>query len=134
VNYSFTPKPQNSSDDQINEDNLFINTFAHELSIRSSIYSIIAGSALGGLLGSLSRIIQITQGLPSQAIVVSNLFSVIVAVILSSMAIIFIARKSDAQSFVSVEDFWGGVLIGFLVGYSGTTFFESLTGVSRPTP
>jgi len=46
------------------------------------------------------------------------------------MAIIFMARKSDAQSFVSIEDFWGGLLIGFLVGYTGTSFFESITGVT----
>jgi hypothetical protein len=52
------------------------------------------------------------------------------AVILSAVAVIFMARKSDTQSFVSVEDFWGGVLIGFLVGYTGTGFFGTLTHVT----
>jgi hypothetical protein len=43
-------------------------------------------------------------------------------------AIIFSARKAEAQSFVTVEDFWGGLLIGFLIGYSGTTIFAKITG------
>lgn len=53
----------------------------------------------------------------------------LVAAILSVAAVIFAARKSDVQSFVSVEDFWGGALVGFLIGYSGATVFEGLTGI-----
>jgi hypothetical protein len=49
--------------------------------------------------------------------------AIFLAIILSGMAVVFLARKSDAQSFVSVEDFWGGMLMGFLVGYTGTSFF-----------
>jgi hypothetical protein len=44
-------------------------------------------------------------------------------------AIVFAARKTDAQSFVTVEDFWGGLLVGFLIGYSGTAAFSDITGV-----
>ncbi|MFD0346412.1 hypothetical protein ACFQ0M_10610 [Kitasatospora aburaviensis] len=55
--------------------------------------------------------------------------SLLLAVILSTAAIVFAARKSEAQSFVTVEDFWGGVLVGFLIGYSGTAAFAELTGV-----
>lgn len=32
--------------------------------------------------------------------------ALVLAVILSGAAIVFAARKSDAQSFVTVEDFW----------------------------
>jgi hypothetical protein len=59
------------------------------------------------------------------------MLSALAATILAAIAIIFMVRKSDTQSFVSVEDFWGGVLIGFLVGYTGTEFFETLTKI-RP--
>lgn len=64
----------------------------------------------------------------------SNLVTLLVSVILSGIAIIFMVRKSDTQSFVSVEDFWGGLLIGFLVGYTGASFFQDLTGINNPTP
>jgi hypothetical protein len=56
--------------------------------------------------------------------------SLVLAVILSTAAIVLAARKSEAQSFINVEDFWGGVLIGFLIGSSGTVAFTELTGVS----
>lgn len=46
------------------------------------------------------------------------------------MAVVFVARKSETQSFVTVEDFWGGMVTGFLVGYAGVAFFQSLTGVT----
>jgi hypothetical protein len=62
----------------------------------------------------------------------SFLISIVLAVLLSAIAIIFMARKSDAQPFISVEDFWGGLLIGFLVGYTGTSFFSELTHIAPP--
>lgn len=34
--------------------------------------------------------------------------------------------KSEAQTFVTVEDFWGGLLVGFLTGYSGTAAFSDV--------
>jgi hypothetical protein len=54
--------------------------------------------------------------------------TVILAMILSAIAIIFLAGKSDAQSFISVEDFWGGILVGFMIGYTGTSFFAHSLG------
>ena len=40
---------------------------------------------------------------------VDFLVGISVSIILSAVAIVFMARKSDTQSFLSVEDFWGGV-------------------------
>jgi hypothetical protein len=53
----------------------------------------------------------------------------LLAVLLSIVAVIFAVRKSETQSFVSVEDFWWGALIGFLIGYSGTAASENFTRV-----
>ena len=33
-------------------------------------------------------------------------------------------RKKDVQPFLTVEDFWGGILFGFQVGYSGQQIFK----------
>jgi hypothetical protein len=31
-------------------------------------------------------------------------------------------RKKDVQPFLTIEDFWGGILLGFLVGTNGQMF------------
>lgn len=133
ANYSFnSPLQRKKEEAELKEDGLFTNTIAYELSIRSSIYSVITGSAAGGLIGGAARILQVATPSFNQIFTMSNLIAMVVAVILSMVAIVFMARKSDAQSFVSVEDFWGGLLVGFLVGYTGTSFFENLTGIEAP--
>lgn len=153
VNYSFTsltPKGlrkinQVQSEDTItqeiinnssleNEEALFTNTVAHEISIRPSVYSIMLGSTIGGSVGSLARLLQINPSLSWESFTeVDFLVGIAVSIILSAVAIVFMARKSDTQSFLSVEDFWGGVLIGFLIGYTGASFFQELTGVASPS-
>jgi hypothetical protein len=78
--------------------------------IRASVPSILLGSAIGGFVGSLARFITsgpISLEHLSSVGIVSGGLSVILSIILSVVAVIFMARKSDAQSFVSVEDFWG---------------------------
>ena len=44
------------------------------------------------------------------------------------------ARKSSTQQIVSVEDFWGGLLIGFLVGYLGEAYFRGIIGTTGTNP
>lgn len=129
VNYNF--EAPSSSDGEISpNEKTYTNTIAHSLAIRPSVYSVLTGSVIGGVFGAVARLLQSPTAPNTQTIIVSLLLSVI----LGGMAVIFMARKSDAQSFVSVEDFWGGILIGFLVGYTGTSFFESLAGVQLPVP
>lgn len=134
VQYSFNKKPEVTSGKDINEDRIFSNTVSHELAIRPSVGSMIFGGAVGGAIGSVSRVLQVNPANEIQQFKGIDYYtsgvSVLLAVILSCIAIIFMARKSDAQSFISVEDFWGGLLIGFLVGYTGTSFFQELTGFS----
>jgi hypothetical protein len=134
ISYGFSPKSSKTTNQPLSvSEQIFINTISHELSIRASIFSVIAGSAIGGFIGGLARFLQVTPITRWQQEILTNIVTIIVAILLSIISIIFVARKSETQSFVSVEDFWGGILIGFLVGYSGTTFFESLTGI-KPTP
>ena len=140
VNYSFhrKPKPISNEQNETGEEGIFTNTVAYELSIRPSVSSVIIGAGIGGFTGAIARFLQITPTekwqIFSTTDLVTFLITIVVTVILSGIAVVFMVRKSDAQSFVSVEDFWGGLLIGFLVGYTGTSFFEQLTGVTNPTP
>lgn len=127
VNYAFEPSTDpGSPSDKGTSPTLFTNTVAHPLALRPSVYSIMVGSILGGGVGALVRMLK----MPSWPSWEEWVITLLIAMILSAVAVIFMARKSDAQSFVSVEDFWGGILIGFLVGYTGTSFFEDLTRAS----
>ncbi|MGW5063581.1 hypothetical protein ACWEQ2_40985 [Streptomyces sp. NPDC004096] len=140
VIYGLTPAPGTIGPDALpngqgNEParrRVFSNTTSLTVPLKAALWNVMSGGALGGAVGSAGRSLQDAHS-------VSPLFhhylgtaigSLVLAVILSTAAIVFAARKSEAQSFITVEDFWGGVLIGFLIGYSGTAAFTELTGVS----
>lgn len=115
--------------ERYNSMNVFSNTVSHPLQIRPSVGSMIVGATIGGLVGSVTRLLKVTPSLKQLS--PDHLIAIIVAVSLSAIAVVFVARKSDNQSFITVEDFWGGLLIGFLVGYTGTSFFETITGYNE---
>jgi hypothetical protein len=135
VNFTFEKAQKEPSGETVTP--VFTNTVAHEIAIRPSVYDLIAGSSIGGVVGSVAKLLNsphvIDLNAVSTASVLSASFTILLAVILSAIAIIFVARKSDAQSFISVEDFWGGLLIGFFVGYTGTEFFSQLTKIGEPS-
>ncbi|MEU8920521.1 hypothetical protein AB0D10_06205 [Kitasatospora sp. NPDC048545] len=110
---------------------VFANTTALTVPLKAALWNVMTGGVAGGLVGSLGRSLQEAQSLGALADqpLGTTLGSLVLAVILSGAAIVFAARKSEAPSFVTVEDFWGGVLVGFLIGYSGTAAFTELTGL-----
>ncbi|MBE3010664.1 hypothetical protein IL992_15880 [Microbispora sp. NEAU-D428] len=109
----------------------YSNTVAVTVPIKTALWSVILGGVLGGATGSIGRSLQEAKTI--DALLVGNLGacigSLLLAIILSGAGIIFAARKSEAQSFVTVEDFWGGLLVGFLIGYSGTAAFAKISGI-----
>jgi hypothetical protein len=110
------------------------NTATQQLTIRAPIVSVMSGAVVGGAAGYFATFLQNISGTSIRDILSQNwlqgVILLIVTIILSAIAVVFLARKSQTQSLVSVEDFWGGLVIGFLVGYTGTTFFENLAGIS----
>ena len=108
----------------------FSNTTSLAIPVRAALWNVMLGGVLGGIVGSMGRSLQSAKTVshltaqPGVAVT-----SLLLSMILSWAAIIFSARKSEAQSFVTVEDLWGGLLIGFLIGYSGTAAFTNITGV-----
>ena len=110
------------------------NSASQDLTIRAPITSVMSGSILGGVAGYLAKFLQeYSTGLKGINLAtnwVVFLLTLAVTVILSAMAVVFLARKSETQSLLSIEDFWGGLVIGFLVGYTGTSAFESFAGIS----
>ncbi|MFD3930009.1 hypothetical protein [Streptomyces sp. NPDC058614] len=111
---------------------IFSNTTSFTTPVKAALWNVMLGSVIGGTIGSVGRSLRDAQTLGSLLDPINlgpAIGALILAIILSGAAIIFSARKSDAQSFVTVEDFWGGLLIGFLIGYSGTAAFSEITRV-----
>ncbi|MFE5579853.1 hypothetical protein [Kitasatospora sp. NPDC056531] len=110
---------------------IFSNTTSFTVPVKSALRNVMLGGVAGGAVGSAARSLQNAGTLDAMASarLGISVASLLLSVILSWAAIIFSARKSEAQSFVTVEDFWGGLLIGFLIGYSGTAAFTNITGV-----
>lgn len=43
---------------------------------------------------------------------------------MSLIAAIALSRKTGTQGFITVEDFFGGFVVGALIGYGGSEYFE----------
>jgi hypothetical protein len=55
------------------------------------------------------------------------------SVVMSLIAAIVLSRKTGTQGFITVEDFFGGFVIGAPIGYGGSQYFEKAV-VPERTP
>ena len=102
------------------DETFHVDTVPYQLNIRAALLSSLVGAVLGSLLGTtvsaknlnLSFTLMITKYL--------------ISIIFAFVVVVAFARKNNVQSIVSVEDFWGGLFIGFLVGYSGEDFVAKI--------
>jgi uncharacterized membrane protein len=54
--------------------------------------------------------------------------------ILGGVGVVFLTRKGGVQTLpISVEDFWGGLLAGFLVAFFGGEYIGKVFGVESGT-
>jgi hypothetical protein len=97
-----------------------IDTIEHVLQVKASLSSIILGSLLGSGAGFFARSGALTSFNWSMAI------GLVTTLILAAMTVVLFARKKDVQPLIAVEDFWGGVAIGFLAAYAGQPLFARL--------
>jgi hypothetical protein len=106
------------------------NTANQLMTIRAPITSVMVGAIIGGMAGFGAKGLQDLQAIPPVEAPLAWT-GWLLTPILSAMAVVFLARKSETQSMVSVEDFWGGLVIGFLVGYGGATAFEGFANIQK---
>lgn len=99
-----------------------MDTAQYDLSIQANIRATIIGAILGGTLGGVSRILVDTTAQSAGTSALAQLGSLFLAVILSAISVVSLARKSSVQPIISIEDFWGGLFLGFLIGYLGQNF------------
>lgn len=97
-----------------------VDTIEHILQVKSSLASIVLGALLGGLGGWFT-----SNGKAINYDLLSFV-ELFISLVMASMAVVLFARKKDVQPFIAVEDFWGGIAIGFLVAYSGPKLFQKI--------
>jgi hypothetical protein len=100
-----------------------------ELLVHSALISIIAGALSGSFLGTLI----VTKYDCIESYLAALGLKLVVNFTLAFLTVIIFQRKKGVQSFLTIEDFWGGILVGFIVGYSGVQFFNSIIGNTGQT-
>lgn len=100
-----------------------VDTVPFEVNIRAAITSTLIGATVGSVLGAL---VKTDFSNPNASVALWRV--ILTSAILGFMIIVAFARKSNVQQLISVEDFWGGLFIGFLVGYSGEGLINSVFG------
>jgi hypothetical protein len=98
------------------------------LSIQPPVTSLIIGAGSGGILGFLAK--QINSGLliHNMETIFPFAISILGVVVMATIAAIVLSRKEGTQSFVTLEDFYGAFVVGVLIGYLGTDYFDNLLG------
>ena len=93
------------------------------VSIRPPLTAIVCGSVIGGILGYLAR--QLTSPSPAFELVPTTI-SILGIFVMATILAIVLSRQDNAKGFVTLEDFYGAFVIGVLLGYTGSTYFESV--------
>jgi hypothetical protein len=94
----------------------------YTLDIQAGLRYIVVGAVIGSMFGILAKEINVlTTGKW-----VAFLTTTVSTIIISGFAVIAFARKTGVQPLVTIQDFWGGMLIGFLISYSGTQVLGNL--------
>ena len=104
---------------------------AAEFKVRFTLRPPLVSNSIGATLGSLAG--TVARGLREQGpaffpdIGIAFVASTALSIILSVVAVIYSSRRTgDAQPIITVEDFWGGLLVGFMIGYLGHEFFARI--------
>jgi hypothetical protein len=62
---------------------------------------------------------------------VGHISGAILALILSVIAVVYSSRRTgESQPILTVEDFWGGLVIGFMIAYLGQEYFQKIVPIT----
>jgi hypothetical protein len=112
-------------DAHVNQDSV-----GYQLNVRAPLKALISGAVVGSVTGYFVRdifdqkvLLSLIQN-PTRASFASWLVALFGNVLIAALLVIAFARKKDAQPILSIEDFWGGVFVGFLAGYTGKSVLD----------
>ena len=100
--------------------------FDIRLTLRPPLMANGIGAVVGSILGSIAR------NLKDNGIYNIEFFSgLALSSILAVIAVIYSSRRTgEAQPIMTVEDFWGGLFVGFMLGYLGSGYFQKIVPIS----
>lgn len=94
------------------------------LSVQPPVKSIVLGTLSGGILGWLAR--QLNKGLvPEGASLAASIISILGIIVMATIISIVLSRQESSKGFVTLEDFYGAFVVGAILGYTGTQYFET---------
>lgn len=122
-------------DGHVNQDSV-----GYQLNVRAPLKALISGAIVGSVTGYLVRdifdqkvLVDLIQT-PTTPKFVSWLVALFGNVLVGALLVIAFARKKEAQPILSIEDFWGGVFVGFLAGYTGKSILDQFIRPSGGSP
>ena len=108
-------------------------TVSYQINVRSSLRAIIWGSIWGSLVGCFVRehllhetFVKILTMSPDSTYILRFVVQMVVSVFIGAVVVVAFARKKDVQPILSIEDFWGGLFVGFLSSYGGQAFLNQV--------
>lgn len=92
----------------------------------------IIGAIIGGILGTTAKYLKDVGSSDGSVLQFSFLSASALAIILGVIMVVFSSRRTaDTQPILTIEDIWGGMLAGFLVGYLGHEFFSKVVAIGN---
>ncbi len=108
-----------------------ISSFSVRFLVKPPLVANIYGAIVGSILGGIAKVLKDMIADPGLVPDVSALAAIFLSLILAVTLVVFSSRRgADAQPVLTIEDFWGGMFAGFLVGYAGYGFFEEAVGLA----
>jgi hypothetical protein len=101
-------------------------TIPYHLNIQAPLSSVTWGALVGAALGTVVKSFAAPNRTMSGVRVQDVVQALAVSLMASFVIVVAFARKTSAQPLVSIEDFWGGMVVGFSVGYFGFNQFLHL--------
>lgn len=96
-----------------------------DLRVYASLPGMLAGTILGSILGNFA-ISEFKFDIDKTPV------EILSSLVFGFIAAIILMRRKDVQAFITIEDFWGGILIGFTVGILGKEFVINLLKSGSP--
>ncbi len=105
-------------------------TFELGFPYRPPLLASCLGALFGATLGPIAKALRESGPDILQQKPVGVLTAIFLALILSLVAVVYSTRRSnESQPVLTVEDVWGGMILGFLIGYLGNEFFQTVVPV-----
>jgi len=110
-----------------------ISQFEVRFVVRPPLFANIIGAVMGGILGTTARYLKEVPVASGGDYHFGFWTASALAVILGIIMVVFSSKRSgDVQPILTIEDIWGGIIAGFLVGYLGHEFFGQVVTIGTP--